>query len=89
MVQETQQGLEIRFHSVSYCLCTAQQIFIYQTFAFPSPCELPSSSLRSQTTTPLLSLAVDGVYDEGFGHFGELLSFPGSLPCVHVIKFFV
>lgn len=32
-------------------LCMAQQRFIYQTFAFPSPCKLPTFSLKSQTTT--------------------------------------
>ena len=42
----------------------AQQTFVYQTLAFPSPREWPSSSLKSQTTTPQhppLSLATDGI----------------------------
>ena len=58
MVGETGQGLEIRVHSVSYCLCVAQRTFVYQTFAFPSSCELPSSSLKSQTTTPNIHLCL-------------------------------
>ena len=37
--------------SGSYCLCRAQQIPVYQTVAFPSPCEQLSSALSSQTTT--------------------------------------
>lgn len=32
----------------------AQQIFVYQTSALPSPCKLLSSSLKSQTTSPFL-----------------------------------
>ena len=35
---------------VSHCLCMAQNI--YQTFAFLTPCELPSSHLKPQTSTP-------------------------------------
>ena len=60
---ETWQGLEIRVHSVSHCLCLDQQTFVYQIFAFPFPCELPSSPLKSQITTPhnLLSLAEDAI----------------------------
>ena len=34
----------------------------------------------------LLSLAEDGIQGEGLGHFGELLSFPGSRPCIRVIQ---
>ena len=36
--------------SLGPCLCKTQQALIYQTFAFPSPCELPSSPLQSQLT---------------------------------------
>ena len=43
--------LEIRIYSASHRLDMTQQTFVYQTFAFPSSCELPSSSLRSQTPT--------------------------------------
>ena len=35
---------------------------------------------------PLLSLAVDGIEDEDFGHFGELFSSLQSLSRIHVIK---
>ena len=52
LVGETPQSLEIRVHSESHCLHMAQQAFIYQTFTFPSLCELPSSPLKSQTTIP-------------------------------------
>ena len=34
----------------------AWEAFFYPTFAFPSPCELPASPLKSQTTTPTPSL---------------------------------
>ena len=50
---------EMKVHTVSHCLCLAQQTFVYQTFAFLSPCELPSSPLKSQH--PLLSSAEDGI----------------------------
>ena len=33
-----------------------------------------------------MSLAEDSVCCEGFSHFGKLLRFPGSLPCIHVIE---
>ena len=33
-----------------------------------------------------MSLAADGICDEGFGHIGDFLSFPGSLSCVNVIQ---
>ena len=36
---------------LSVPLCMTQQTFIYQTFVFPYPCKLLSSSLKSQTTT--------------------------------------
>ena len=36
---DSRWGLEIRGHSVSHCHCIAQQTFIYQRFAFSSPCE--------------------------------------------------
>ena len=49
---ETRQGLEIRVLSVSHYLCLAQQTFIYQTCVFLSPYELPSSPVKSQSTTP-------------------------------------
>ena len=40
----------LKFIPVSHCLCLAQQIFVYQTFVFPSPCVLPYSPLKSQNT---------------------------------------
>ena len=48
----------LKFLSAFHCLCLAQQTFIYQTFAFPSPCQLPSSPLKSQTTTPKILFVV-------------------------------
>ena len=35
------------------------------------------------THYPLLALAEDGIWGEGFNHFGELFSFPG---CLHVYR---
>ena len=64
MVGEIVEGLEINIQSVSRCFCMRQQAFIYQTFEFFfPPCELSSSSLKSQISTPniLLSLAEDGI----------------------------
>ena len=52
---ETHQDLEIRVHSVSHCLCTAQQTFIDQIFALPSPCELHSSSSKFQALPSISS----------------------------------
>ena len=67
----------------------AQLVFVYQTFASPCPHELPSSLLKSENhyfQHPLLSAVEDGIQGEDFSHFGELLSFSGPLPCIHVIK---
>ena len=63
-IGEAQQGLEIRAHSVSSCFCLTQQTFVYQTSAFSFPRKLPSSPLRSQTTTPniLLCLLIKMVF---------------------------
>ena len=64
MVGEIEEGLEINIQSVSHCFCMMQQMFIYQTFAlFLPPCELFSSSLKSQIATPniFLSSAEDGI----------------------------
>lgn len=70
--------------------------FIYQTSAFPSPCSclLPLSSPKS---LPLISFSFllrffffffkrRWYFRWGFSHFGELLNFPRSLPCIHVTK---
>ena len=43
--RKSQQGLEARVYSVSHSFWTVQQTLIYQTFAFLSPCELPSSQV--------------------------------------------
>ena len=51
----------LKFLSGSHYLCLAQQTFIYQTFAFASPSELPSPAFGSPKSLPLLSLAKDGV----------------------------
>ena len=68
-----------------------KHVFI-RTFAFPSPCKLPSF-LQSPYTTPpkalrpYLSLHED-ILGEKFSPFGELLSFSRSLPCIyHFLKF--
>ena len=56
-----------------------QQTFVYQAFAFPSPSQLPSSPLRvSSKSVAFLSF-------EGFSHFGELLSCPGSLSRINIL----
>ena len=47
-------GQKTRVHSVSHFLCRTQQTFVYQMSAFPSPCQLPSSLLKSQMTIPNL-----------------------------------
>ena len=47
-----------KFVRIPLCVqlaCLAQQTFVYQTLAFPPPCELPSFSLKSQTMTTTLS----------------------------------
>ena len=55
LVGETWQGPDIRAHSVSCCLCLAQQTSVYQTLSFPSACQLPSTTqLPPQTTTSIL-----------------------------------
>ena len=74
-----------------HCLCRAQEKFIHQTFAFPSPCELPSSPLKSQTSTPniLFCLKLRWYLRKGFSHLGELLSFLGYLPYIHLFNFFL
>ena len=53
-----QQSLHIKI--LSHCLCKACQLFIYQTFAFSSPREVPNHYAQH----PLLSLAEDGIYGE-------------------------
>lgn len=74
---------------MTHFLCLAQQTFVYLTFAFLSLCELPFFTLKSQTPSILLSFDEDGIYGEGFRHLGKLLSFPVSLPHMHVIKRFI
>ena len=88
MLGEIQQSLDIRVLSLSHCLCRAQQTFIYQTFVFPSQCELSSSPLKFQSTTANLLCSWRWYLRWGFLLFGKLLSVPGSLPCIHVIKHF-
>ena len=62
VVGENYQGLEIRVRSVTHCLCMAQQTFLYQTFAFPSPCVcLPIEVPKDYCQLSLLSLAEDGI----------------------------
>ena len=47
---------------------------------------LPSEVPKHYPQHPLLSLVEDGIWGEGFGLFGKLLRFPGSLLCIHGIK---
>ena len=47
---------------------------------------LPNEVPNDYPQPSLLSSTEDGIQGEGFGHLGEWLSFPGSLPCLHVIK---
>ena len=54
---------------------------IFMWIAF-SPFEVPNHCPQH----PLLSLAEDGIEGESLGHFGELLSSPGSLPSIHLIR---
>ena len=54
---------------------------VYQTLAVPSPGELPSLALKSQSPTPNTLFVFSWRYylkGEGFGHLGELLNFYGS-----------
>ena len=68
----------------------AQETFIFQTFAFPSPCELPSFPLKSQTTAPyiLFCLQLKMVFKVRTVAISMSYSciFPGSLSCIHIIK---
>ena len=58
-----------------HCLSPAQQTFIYQTFAFSSPYQLPSCSLRSPNFTPdiLFVFSWRRYLRWRFWPFGELL----------------
>ena len=60
----------------------------FQTFALPSPCQLASSPLKSQTTAPASSFGFSRAWNLmwRFGPLWELLGFWGSLPGRHVIK---
>ena len=86
VVGETGQDLEIRVcHGPKdLCLCTALQTFIHQTFAFHFHFLL--SEVPNHYPQHLLSLAEDAIEGEAIGHFGELLSFPGSVSCIHMIQ---
>ena len=50
--------------------------------------EISRRSEKNESHPHLLScLWQKMVFKAGFrGHFGELVSFPGPLPCIHVIK---
>ena len=47
---------------------------------------LPFDVQNAYSQHLLLSLAEDGTKFKGFSHFDEVLSFPGSLPCINAIK---
>lgn len=88
VVGETWQGLQTRVQSVHHCLHGPANI--YQTFVFPPLCELPSSPLKSHYPTHTIQLKI--VFDVfeyqralAFFFFFELLSFPGSHPCIQMI----
>ena len=49
---EAQQGLEIKFLSVSHCLCLIRKAFVYQTFALLYFYILSSSPLKSYASLP-------------------------------------
>ena len=53
--------LEVKAHAVSHCLCMAQKTFIYQTFGFPSPCEMPFEIPNLYSPEPILSLGEDDI----------------------------
>ena len=57
-----------RVYSVFHCLCMTQQIFICQTFAFPSA-SLSFKVLSHYPQHPILSIAKDGFSGEGFCSF--------------------
>lgn len=87
---ESTQCLEIRVQCASYCFCMTQQTFIYRTFDFPSPCQLPSPQPHKfQPIIPniLFCFQLKTVFKDAFGHFGESLSFSRSLPCICVFNF--
>lgn len=84
MLGETQQGWRARDESILCPIVSAraqetfvyqpfaQETFVYQAFALSPPCELSSP--------------YGGGGGDGFRHFGEFLSFPGSLLHTLVIK---
>ena len=81
MVWETDQGLEI--HPPSPILSARLSKHVHHTFAFVHLNCLPSLwNAKTLTPTSSLSLAKDGKISTIL----VLLSFPGSLPCIHVIK---
>lgn len=45
-----------------------------------------SSEVPNHYPQHLLSLAEDAIEGEAIGHFGELLSFPGSVSRIHMIQ---
>ena len=90
-VKQTGRNLE---KSVKILLCVPLSLHgpgnIYQTFAFPSPCELPSFTLKSQTTTSnilfCLCCQVKMVFEAKASVILVIFCFPVSLPCIHAIK---
>ena len=66
--EETRQGIKTRVHSMPHCFCLARQKFIYQTFAFTSPCQLPSSPLKSQMTSVRCSVVSNSLQPHGLWH---------------------
>lgn len=67
------ETLEISVISGSHCLCRSANIYL-PNIAFPTPCELPSSPLKSQTTPPTFSfcLELNMVFKVSLGLFSEL-----------------
>ena len=83
--QSCRQGGTQHGESVKSPLCAplsllAQQILVYQTFAFPPPCKSPSSPLKSQTSilNILLSLWLKMTLKGGLQSFACLVAQAGK-----------
>ena len=87
--EETHKACLLKFLCGSHSLCLALQTLVWYMFAFHLRinCLLPLWCPLLLPPTSSLALAEDGIIPgECFGHFGELLSFLGSLPCIHAIN---
>ena len=75
--RNSRQHLEIRAHSVFHGFCVAQQILVYQSFAFPSPFQcLPSfSNLKLLTSTSSSVFSCRWYWGWGFWPFWWVIQF--------------